>query len=49
MLGVQEERRHMSLRGERHVYVCVYDLFHSDFVSPCSPIIQYKIQGEKDC
>ena len=27
MLGVQEERSHMSLRGERHVYVIVMICF----------------------
>ena len=51
MLGVQEERSHMSLRGERHVNLCYdlcSDLFCSDFVSLFCPIIQYKIQGEKD-
>ena len=26
MLGVQEERSHMSLRGERHVHMCLFAL-----------------------
>ena len=52
MLGIQEERNHMSLRGERHVSLC-YDFcalicFALIFFSLYSPIIQYKIQGEKD-
>ena len=36
MLGIQEERSHMSLRGERHVsmcYVC-YDCFALIFFYP---------------
>ena len=43
MLGVQEERSHMSSRGERHVHICLFALalfisfelwFCSDFLFP---------------
>ena len=47
MLGVQEERSHMSLRGERHLHAMFMFMmcFCSDFVSLRSPIIQYKDSG----
>ena len=45
MLGIQEERSHMSLRGEIHVSIC-YNCFALIFFSLPSPSIPYKIQGE---
>ena len=47
MLGVQEERSHMSLRGERHVHIWLF-AFALIFYSLSSPSIPYKIQGEQD-
>ena len=50
MLGVQEERSHMSLRGEIHVYIWLFQLcfFVLIFCTLSSPNIPYKIQGEQD-
>ena len=53
MLGVQEERSHMSLRGERHVHIWLFALalflfFALIFCSLSSPNIPCKIQGEQD-
>ena len=57
MLGVQEERSYMSLRGERHVHIWSYLIacissvvfsFALIFCSLSSPNIPCKIQGEQD-
>ena len=42
------EKSHVFKRG-KHVYVVAPICFGSDSVSLLSSIIQYKIQGEKDC
>ena len=47
MLGVQEERSHMSLEGkDMFMLFCV--CFALIFFSLSSPNIHYKIQGEQD-
>ena len=58
MLGVQEERCHMSSWGERHVHMCLFALVCISpnhlylsaliFCSLSSPNIPCKIQGEQD-
>ena len=52
MLGIQEERSHMSLEGKDMLvcamFLCDLIWFALIFFSLYSPIIQYKIQGEKD-
>ena len=46
MLVIQEERSYMSLIGERHV-CAIFSVCDLIFLFLFSPIIQYKIQGEK--